>query len=55
MEDPKKKRYLYLMLSGFGSISLSASGNRCMAQEYFRHSGSVYLWRSSGLSAAPAV
>ena len=23
MEDPKKKRYLYLMLSGFGSISLS--------------------------------
>lgn len=23
MEDPKKKRYLYLMLSGFGAISLS--------------------------------
>ena len=23
MNDPKKKRYLYLMLAGFGSISLS--------------------------------
>lgn len=23
MEDPKKRRYIYLMLSGFGAISLS--------------------------------
>ena len=23
MNDPKKKRYIYLMLAGFGAISLS--------------------------------